>query len=120
MNDHGFSYEQILVILEEILKTGQTIVIEGSLDAEVNRAEIRNIVRKAGYEPALIWVQTDISTIRQRLKTRYRSVSRAKEAYDKAVAEMEAPADNEKPIILSGKHTFETQTKHVIAGLADL
>ncbi|MBQ5732507.1 MAG: hypothetical protein IIV59_05080, partial [Selenomonadaceae bacterium] len=30
MNDHGFSYEQILVILEEILKTGQTIVIEGS------------------------------------------------------------------------------------------
>ena len=120
MNDHGLSYEQILVILEEILKTGQTIVIEGSLDAEVNREEIRNIVRKAGYEPALIWVQTDISTIRQRLKTRYRSVSRAKEAYDKAVAEMEAPADNEKPIILSGKHTFETQTKHVIAGLADL
>lgn len=120
MNGHGFSYEQILVILEEILKTGQTIVIEGSLDAEANRTEIRNIVRKAGYEPALIWVQTDISTIRQRLKTRYRSVSRAKEAYDKAVAEMEAPADNEKPIILSGKHTFETQTKHVIAGLADL
>lgn len=120
MNDHGFSYEQILVILEEILKTGQTIVIEGSLDAEANRTEIRNIVRKAGYEPALIWVQTDISTIRQRLKTRYRSVSKAKEAYDKAVAEMEAPADNEKPIILSGKHTFETQTKHVIAGLADL
>ena len=78
MNDHGFSYEQILVILEEILKTGQTIVIEGSLDAEANRTEIRNIVRKAGYEPALIWVQTDISTIRQRLKTRYRSVSRAK------------------------------------------
>ena len=120
MRDHGFSYEQILVILEEILKTGQTIVIEGSLDAEANRTEIRNIVRKAGYEPALIWVQTDISTIRQRLKTRYKSVSKAKEAYDKAVAEMEAPADNEKPIILSGKHTFETQTKHVVAGLADL
>ena len=35
-----------------------------------------------------------------------------------AVAEMEAPADFERPIILSGKHTFETQTKHVLAGLA--
>ena len=33
---------------------------------------------------------------------------------------MEAPTDIEHPIILSGKHTFETQTKHVIAGLADL
>ena len=120
MREHDFSREKILVILEEILKTGQTIVVEGCIDTEANRAEIRNIVRNAGYEPALIWVQTDISTIRQRLKTRYKSVSKAKDAYDKAVAEMEAPADNEKPIILSGKHTFETQTKHVIAGLADL
>lgn len=120
MDEHDFSYDAILVILSEILKTGQTIVIEGCLDTEVNRAEMRNIIRKSGYEPALIWVQTDIATIRQRLKTRYKSVAKAKEAYDKAVAEMEAPADMEKPIILSGKHTFETQTKHVISGLADL
>lgn len=120
MREHDFTREKILVILEEILKTGQTIVIEGCINTEANRAEIRNIVRNSGYEPALVWVQTDISTIRQRLKNRYRSVSKAKEAYDKAVAEMEAPAENEKPIILSGKHTFETQTKHVIAGLADL
>lgn len=120
MNEHDFSYDAILVILSEILKTGQTIVIEGCLDTEVNRAEMRNIIRKSGYEPALIWVQTDIATIRQRLKTRYKSVAKAKEAYDKAVADMEAPADMEKPIILSGKHTFETQAKHVISGLADL
>ena len=120
MREHDFTREKILVILEEILKTGQTIVIEGCINTEANRAEIRNLVRNSGYEPALVWVQTDISTIRQRLKNRYRSVSKAKEAYDKAVAEMEAPAENEKPIILSGKHTFETQTKHVIAGLADL
>ena len=33
---------------------------------------------------------------------------------------MEAPVDEERPIILSGKHTFETQAKHVITGLADL
>ena len=120
MDEHDFSYDAILAILSEILKTGQTIVIEGCLDTEVNRAEMRNIIRKSGYEPALIWVQTDIATIRQRLKTRYKSVTKAKEAYDKAVADMEAPADIEKPIILSGKHTFETQAKHVISGLADL
>ena len=85
--------------------------------------EERRVYRKArkyGYEPALIWVQTDTNTIRQRLKSQYRSVSKAKTAYDKAVAEMEAPTDIEHPIILSGKHTFETQTRHVIAGLADL
>ena len=81
---------------------------------------MRNLARKYGYEPALIWVQTDINTIRQRLKSQYRSVSKAKIAYERAVSEMEAPTDIEHPIILSGKHTFETQTKHVLAGLADV
>lgn len=120
MREHDFSHDLILIMLEQILKTGQTIVIEGCLDTEKDRTEIRNILRKNGYEPALVWVQTDISTIRQRLKTRFKSVAKAKDAYDKAVVEMEAPTDIEKPIILSGKHTFETQTRHVIAGLADL
>ena len=51
---------------------------------------------------------------------RYRSVAKAKEYFDEATAAIEAPTDFEKPIILSGKHTFETQTKHAIVGLADL
>lgn len=120
MEEYGFTREMILVIVEQILKTGQTILIEGAVDTEQERAELRNLARRYGYEPALIWLQTDVATIRQRLKMQYRSVSKAKTAYDVAVAEMEAPTDIEKPIILSGKHTFETQTRHVIAGLADL
>lgn len=118
--ENSFSDQAILVMLEQILKTGQTIVVEGLQDTEKMRIEIRNLVRRYDYEPALVWIQTDISTIRQRLKSRYRSVGKAKTAYDKAVAEMEAPSEAEHPIILSGKHTFETQTKHVVAGLADL
>lgn len=120
MEEYDFTYDMIMVLVEQILKTGQTILIEGAIDTEKERAEMRNLARKYGYEPALIWVQTDTNTIRQRLKSQYRSVAKAKTAYDKAVAEMEAPTEIEHPIILSGKHTFETQTKHVIAGLADL
>ena len=103
--DYDFSHEAILVILEIITKSEQSIVLEGELETE-------------NYRPALIWVQTDFMTIRMRLKKKYRSVKKAKEVYDAAVAEMETPADFENPIILSGKHTFETQTKHVLAGLA--
>ena len=120
MDDHGFTYEMILVLVEQILKTGQTVLIEGAIDTESERTAMRNLARKYGYEPALIWVQTDVATIRQRLKMQYKSLSKAKSAYDLAVTEMEAPTDVERPIILSGKHTFETQTRHVIAGLADL
>ena len=116
--DYGFSHESALVILEIITKSNQSIVVEGELKTEKDRTEMRNILRNHGYRPALIWVQTDFMTIRMRLKKRYRSVKKAKEVYDAAVAEMEIPADFENPIILSGKHTFETQTKHVLAGLA--
>ncbi len=120
MNDGNFSRENLLVVLELLARTGQTLVIEGGINTEKERIEFRNILREHEYNPALVWLQTDVATIRNRMKVRHRSVSKAKEAYDKAVNEIEAPAENEHPIILSGKHTFETQTKHVIAGLADL
>lgn len=111
--------KNILLILELLGRTGKTLVIEGCLGTEKERAEMRNILRNAGYDPSLIWMQTDIATIRNRLKVRHKSVSKAKEIYDVAVETMEAPAESEHPIILSGKHTFETQTKHILAGLAD-
>ena len=120
MEAHGFSRKEVLVVLEQVLKTKQTIIVEGGLTTEKDRIEIRNLLRDHGYEPTLIWIQTDAATIRTRLKSKFKSVSKAKEFYDAAVAAIEAPGENERAIILSGKHTFETQSKHVVAGLADL
>ncbi|MBQ6313360.1 AAA family ATPase [Candidatus Saccharibacteria bacterium] len=116
---NNFTKKNITTILGLILKTHQTILIEGALDTEKEREEIRNLLRKSGYEPSLIWIQTDIATIRSRLKARYKEIVKAKNVYENAISEMEAPTEREHPIILSGKHTFETQTKHVISGLAD-
>ena len=116
--EYGFTHEAVLSILEIITKAKQSIVIEGELRTEKERTEIRNILRAQGYKPTLVWVQTDFATIKMRLKFKHKTVKKAKETYDAAVAEMESPADFEKPVILSGKHTFETQTKHVLAGLA--
>lgn len=112
--------KNILLIIKLIANTGKTIIIEGGLSTEKEREEIKNILRVAGYDPSLIWIQTDVTTIRNRLKVRYKSVNKAKEIYDTEVARLEAPNEMENPIILSGKHTFETQTKHVLAGLADV
>lgn len=117
--EHRLTRKTVLLIIEFLARTGKTLIIEGGLGTEKERAEVRNTLRAAGYEPALIWVQTDIATIRLRMKMRYKSIAKAREAYDAAVEKMEAPTDVEKPIILSGKHTFETQTRHVLAGLAD-
>ncbi|MBR3131958.1 AAA family ATPase [Candidatus Saccharibacteria bacterium] len=120
MEECSFSWEVMLMVLDLIARTGQTIVIEGGLDTEKSRLEVRNTLRSHGYEPTLVWVQTDAATIRNRMKRKYRSVAKAKTAYETAIAEMEAPSEIEKPVILSGKHTFETQTRHILTGLADI
>ena len=100
-NNH-FSHKTLLLVIELIARTGKNLIFE------------------AGYQPTLVWIQTDINTIRTRLKLRYRSVAKARDAYDNSVNNLEAPSEVEKPIILSGKHTFETQCKHVLTGLADV
>ena len=116
-DEAGFTEKQIHVVLEAISKTGQNIIVEGNLDTEAERLGVKKLLKSCGYNPALIWIQTDINTIKARLKSKYSSPSKAKTEYDTRVAKMEAPADSEKPIILSGKHTFETQLSHVLAQL---
>lgn len=114
-----FSRNDILKILDLLSYTRANIIIEGGIDTEEERTEIRNIFRAAHYEPSLIWIQTDIATIRNRLRMKYKTIAKAKKVLEGA-DRLEAPADYENPIILSGKHTFETQSKHVLAGLADV
>ncbi|MBR3233052.1 AAA family ATPase [Candidatus Saccharibacteria bacterium] len=108
----------ILFLLEQLAKTNVTLVIEGILDTERERTEVRNILRRAGYNPSLVWIQTDVNTIRQRLRIKNRSATKAKQEYETRIGRMEAPSEVEAPIVLSGKHTFETQLRHVLTQLA--
>lgn len=116
----AFSRPNLMIVLEQITKTRATVLIEGGIGTEKKRQEVREVFEKAGYEVSLIWIQTDINTLRARMKKRFKSVAEAKNAFDDAAAKLEAPTEAENPIILSGKHTFETQTRHVLAGLADV
>lgn len=114
----NFSQAQITVLLKSILKTKQNIIIEGGLDTEASRKALYRVCKASNYDSSLIWIQTDVNTIKSRLKMRLKSASKAKEDYESRIREMEAPSDSEKPIILSGKHTFESQLSQVLSQLA--
>ena len=114
-DEYHLDRKMIVLLLEQIAKTGQMLVVEGGLDTEADRIEIRKILRSAGYSSSLIWIQTDVGTIRSRLKARLKSVSAAKATYEDKLELLEAPTDFENPIVLSGKHTFETQLRHVLS-----
>lgn len=115
--EHNLSRQFILLLVAEIAKTGATLIIEGGNDTEKDRRELAEILRNAGYTPTLVWIQTDVSTIRMRLKNKLKSVEKAKAAYDNRIKVLEAPSDAEAPIVLSGKHTYHTQLKQVLTQL---
>lgn len=114
---HNLSRQFILLLVSEIAKTGSTLVLEGGIETEKDRRELAEILRAAGYTPTLIWIQTDVSTIRARLKNKLKSVEKAKTVYDNRMKTLEAPSDVEAPIVLSGKHTYHTQLKQVLTQL---
>lgn len=118
-SEHGFARKKQLVILDLLAQTGANIIVEGGLDTLAERDEVKKLFRARGYTPSLIWIQTDVNTIKSRLKTRLKSVAKAKEAYDAKIAVLEAPGEEENPIVLSGKHTFDTQLKAVLSQLAE-
>lgn len=115
--EHNLSRPFILLLIAEVARTGATLVIEGANDTERDRRELIEILRNAGYTPTLIWIQTDVSTIRMRLKNKLKSVEKAKQVYDSRVKALEAPSNAEAPIVLSGKHTYHTQLKQVLTQL---
>lgn len=115
--EHNLSRQFILLLVSEVAKTGATLVIEGGNDTEKDRKELVEILRNAGYTPTLIWIQTDVSTIRMRLKNKLKSVEKAKQVYESRIKTLEAPSNAEAPIVLSGKHTYPTQLKQVLTQL---
>ena len=114
---YRLSHKLVMMLVEQLAKTRQDLVIEGELKTEKERSEMRRVLLLAGYNPTLVWVQTDVSTLRTRLKSRFKTVAEAKSTYEKAIECLEAPAEYEHPVVISGKHTFETQAKHVLLGL---
>jgi predicted kinase len=102
-------------MLEEMLKTGRTIVMELAQSNRSERAELSRVLRKAGYVPLYIWVQVDTETAMNRA---YRMTGASIDDYQNLLRRFAAPHPSEKPLVISGKHTFATQAKAVLRKLS--
>lgn len=114
----GINRKSFLKLIDRVSISGQTILIEGGIDTQKQRNEINRLLTASGYTPVLIWVQTDVAAVKQRLKVKLKSVEKAKKHFEERIEHLEAPADPERPIVISGKHTFSTQLKTTLAQLS--
>jgi predicted kinase len=106
-------------MLDEILKTGQTFVYDSISDARTDRQEIVRKAKAAGYNVLFVWVQTDSVT------ARFRATKPSKDKvgfltdgqFTHFMKHFTVPAAQEKPIVISGKHTYASQLKIVLSRL---
>ncbi len=107
--------------LDELLKTRQSIIVEGLSNTRTERSELTRRARAAGYASLLLWVQTDPFTA----KTRSTRVAKNKpnrtltsDEYDHQAKRFTPPNAIEKPVVVSGKHTYATQAKVILKKLS--
>jgi len=107
----------ILYQLDELLKTKQPLIVDGLATTRAERIELARKAREAGYELLLVWVQTDPITAKNRaLKAGKKDLSA--DEYDRAVKRFTSPNNVEKPVVISGKHTYASQAKTVLKRLS--
>jgi len=107
------------LLFDELLKTNRTLIYEGSTYLKTQRMALENMVSKAGYKALIVWVQTDPAESKHRATKRQKGVTAlSSEQFDAAYKQFQNPSEAEKPVVISGKHTYATQLKAVLQRLA--
>ncbi|MCL2444519.1 ATP-binding protein [Candidatus Saccharibacteria bacterium] len=106
-----------ICVLKNLLLGGQTTVLEGGIDTKKERDEIRKLAEEAGYNTMLLWVQTDEITAKKRIAER-KTEKMTRRQFEEVVERTEAPKAKEGAIVISGKHTFQTQMKVALGQLS--
>jgi len=116
----------MLYMAEEFLNAGVSVVFDTNAARFTQRRELRNIARKTKSEQLLVWLQIDAESAYARLGNRDRRKSDDKYAapYTQAsftsyIQTMQNPK-NEDYVVVSGKHTYNTQRSAVIKKLYEL
>ncbi len=106
--------------IDELLKTKLSIIVECPSDTRTARLELAKKARQGGYEPLIVWVQTDAVTTKARATRDKAKIGRilTDEEYDQTVKHFTVPSALEKAVVISGKHTYATQAKVVLQKLS--
>lgn len=107
------------ILLQQLLKTGRTIVFDGATYQKKQRQALVKKVAEAGYIPLLVWVQTESIEAKRRSSRRNREGGALSDAeFDADIKRFSPPTVQEKCIVISGKHTYTSQVKVVLKRIA--
>lgn len=108
---------------EEFLNAGVSVIFDANAMRLVQRRALRDIARKTKAHPIMIWLQIDqeggflrtVKRDRRRTDDKY-ARPYTRDDYNLVVKNMQNP-QNEDYIVISGKHTYNTQRSAVLKKL---
>jgi len=110
----------------EFLNAGISVVYDANAMRLTQRRALRDMARKSGAQPLLIWQQIDVESafVRATKRDRRKADDKFSPAIDRATFEriasgMQNPS-NEDYIVISGKHVFATQISALMKRLQEL
>lgn len=113
---------------EEAIKSFKHIILEGSFGTFKEREKLIYEAKSAGFAILTVWVQTDLDTAEERALNRDRrraddrnSVNITSEQFDHNISNFQKPvAGKETFVVISGKHSFRSQSLVVLKKIAAL
>lgn len=110
--------------INELLKTGKTFIVDGSVNSRAVRTAIERQAVKHGYGKMVVWVQTDepTSVARSMKRSAKRKADELNanmsiDAFERYKKQLSAPTPTENVVVISGKHTFPTQARVILKKL---
>lgn len=111
---------------EEFLSSGLGVVYDVNAMRAGQRKMLKSIANKYKVPVIIVWVQLDEDSSFERSKNRDRRKADDKYAiiwdkniYNKIISSMQKPMHNENPVVISGKHLYQTQKSVVFKALKD-
>ncbi len=108
-------------ILDELLKTKQTVVFDGHSDTRTDRQSLGKKAHLAGYETLFVWVQTESLAAKSRVTKAAKNQipPMTVDQFETALKHFSPPHTLEKAVVISGKHTHASQLKVVLGRLVE-
>lgn len=111
----------------EFLSAGISVLYDTNAMRQSQRLALREMARKAHAKPLLVWLQIDAESAAERATARDRRHTDDKysapidsQTFDGVASHMQNPNSAEDYIVISGKHSFPTQSASVFKKLREL
>ncbi len=116
-NDERVLNELWDFIIDKLMQTKQSILIEGIGATAIERRDLSLFARKQGYQTLYVWVQTEPAAAKHRATRGSNALS--SHEFDTLAANFENIKAPDQYMVISGKHTYASQAKNVLKKLAE-